>query len=285
MTLPPEMRWQFVWRNPMVPMLVQLAHDGIRRLAQLSGRGAVAFADGEVTVRLNAVTKLADRFGVECLWHDGNGNLIDPPRFTLAYSWLAGPGYGGATVRGRRQFRGATSRRLRDLGITARRTPSRASLDAALAVWDAREGWTGAPRIETLGYDLERTMSLEEAVQSTGSSPDHYYRAFQLVSGLDYSAAAWLVTIGWLWQERQHFACYKRRNSGWREGTRRRSDEERAIIRFFELLRQGIECEVAIREARLSPRASALFLSPEHRDRVLTLAAEHGAVEELLARL
>jgi hypothetical protein len=285
MVLPPEVRWQCVWRNPKVPLLVQSASDGICQLARLSGTGPLAVADGEVTKGFDAITKLEDTFGVECLWHDGNGRLIAPPKFTLAYSWLAEPGFGGRTVRERRRFRGGLVTRLGKLTWRARRAPSMAYLSTALAVWDAREGWTGAPRFETLGYDPDRALTLREALRRAKATPEQYYRAFQYVTGHEYSAAAaWVVALGWLWQERQHFASVKRRNSGWRKGAPR-TREHRAIADFFRLVRQGTEIEVAVQVARLSPGAARVLSAPENRDQVSSFVANPEAVQELLARL
>jgi hypothetical protein len=284
MVLPPEIRWEFLWRNPMVPLMVQLACEGIQRLAKLSGGGPIAVADGDVVTGFSAIIKLADRFGIECFWADDDGQLINPPCFPLAYSWLADERYGGNSVRERRQFRRWKSNRLRELQLPDRRAPGHDYLRLALDVWDAREGWVDAPRFDNLGYEPERALTLRQAVGRARATPDHYYAAFRYVSGFEYSAAAWLVTVGWVWQERQHSAHVKRRSGGWRKGQARDCGQQ-AVLQFCRLLRQGTDIEVACRLAGLTPRVTRLLASPEHRSKVTAFAADPDAVEALLAHL
>lgn len=64
-----------------------------------------------------------------------------------------------------------------------------------LAVWDAREGWTGSE------YDLNAEQTFEEIAQSTGESPstvsNHYRRSFELITGHSYSPGLWYRIMGW----------------------------------------------------------------------------------------
>jgi hypothetical protein len=284
MALPPEARWEFLWRNPMVPLLVQTAGDGMHRLMSLCSGSPIAVADGEVTIGFHAMMKLEDWFGIRCQWHDGDGRLLDPPRFTLRYSWLADPEYGGRTVRERREFRSSMSRRLKGLKWPAQRASAAARYSDLLAIWDAREGWTAPLCYETLGYVPERALSLQVAVQRTSATPDDYYRAFKLISGHEYSSAAWLLSVGWLWLERQDFGHYKRRNSGWRAGTGRAVEtQNRAVARFFKMLQNGLDIEIAVTQAGLTPQMAAVLTAPEHRERLIVFAADPGAVEDLLS--
>jgi hypothetical protein len=223
---------------------------------------------------------------MRCHWHDAEGNILVPPQFDLVYSWLADQDYGGRTVRERREFRMGMSRRLRHLGWRARRAPGREYLKTALAVWDAREGWLGSPAQGTVGYDPERALPLRDALRRTGAKPEHYYRAFEYVAGHRYSAARWLASMGHLWlcHGLQHRGEFKRRNSGWREGTPRRP-EHKAVVQFFRLLRRGVEIEVAVRLAGLSPDTASELMAPANRSQMIAFAADPGAVEELLSRL
>jgi hypothetical protein len=280
-----EMRREFLFRNPRFLCLLLLAEQGIRRLAQLSGNGVIALADREVALGTEAITELADKFGMYCTWHDGDGHLISPPRW-LSYSWLADPTYGGRTVRERRVFQGAMARRLRELGWPARRAPSAASLNAALAVWDAREGRTGPLDDFTLGYEPAQALSLREANRRTRTSPNDYYRAFRYVIGEKYSRAEWLVSVGWVWHLREvaHSGSCKRRESGRPRGTRR-DPEPDAITRFFQLLQQGTEIEVAARLADLSPPTARTLSAPQNREKVFAFAQDPANVMHLLASL
>jgi hypothetical protein len=284
MVLDEAIRREFLFRNHHFSCLILFVLYGVRRLAQLTGAAPLAVADAEVAKGFAAIRELADKFGMWCHWHDGDGNILVPPQFGLAYSWLADPVYGGRTVRERRFFRQGMSNRLRQLKWPANRAPAPEYLKAALAVWDAREGWQGSPAQGTLGYDPERALSLQEACGRTGAKPDHYYRAFEYVTGHRYSAEHWLVSMGYLWLMHglEHRSGYKRRNGGRRP---RRHEHQKAVFQFFRLLKQGTEIEVAVRLAGLSPDTAETLTAPEYRDQVLAFAGDPDAVEELLSCL
>ena len=68
------------------------------------------------------------------------------------------------------------------------------SLDDYLRVWDLREGWTGS------GYDPTGELTFRRIAQqlceSLATIRSRYRRAFELVTGRDYSAALWLTLFG-----------------------------------------------------------------------------------------
>jgi hypothetical protein len=98
-------------------------------------------------------------------------------------------------------------KRRRDLGLPAPRQLKDEYFNGLLAVWDAREGWTGDL---SRRYDPTLAVPLIEAAKRTKAKPDYYYRAFQLVTGIPYSSIAWEIIFGAAWQNSLGLEMYRR---------------------------------------------------------------------------
>jgi hypothetical protein len=231
-------------------------------------------------VLLEAVAELRDRFGVSPVWvHEGK--LVDPPLLLLEESFPDDLPTLGRTERERRHFRKCLAARRREPPIKAPRRQPDDYYKRLLAVWDAREGWLDQP---SKGYDPDRALSLQMAVAKAGagSCVEDYYRAFQLVTGQEYSMEAWLVTLGIFWLECSN-ECIRRRGTGRKRGGSSRKGEP--VVRFLELLGTGLGIDEAARRAGLPDQAAKTLSDPSNRDAVLRFRECPKKVSQLIARL
>ena len=114
-------------------------------------------------------------------------------------------------------------RRLRKgLGLPSPRRQEDDYYPRLLAVWDAREGWTGTgddplkpstvrdatPAVGS--YDPRKAVPLADALRASRGKPDDYYRAFKLITGEAYDDALWDTLFGSAWREALDEQEYRR---------------------------------------------------------------------------
>jgi hypothetical protein len=281
LTVPPLYRFGFLMRNPYcVDALLRCIQAGhFLAIRQRAAEGFIqAGPEGETL--LSAVTELRDRFGIRPVWIR-EGSVLDPPDLALEESFPDSLPTLGRTERERRCFRKCFAARRRELGIRAPRRQPDDYYRRLLAVWDAREGWVGRP---SKGYDPELALPLQLALEKAGagSCVEDYYRAFQLVSGMEYSIAAWLTTLGIFWLKCRR-EIPRRRGTGRKKGERSRKDL--AVIRFLELLRNGASIDEAVQVAGLTGEAARVLSDPENWDAIRELMQYPERVRELIASL
>jgi hypothetical protein len=197
------------------------------------------------------------------------------------------------TCRGRREVNGALWDLRKRLGLFARRKIGSDAYHARLlAVWDAREGWTGR------GYNPRRAVPLADARKRTKAKLRDYYRAFELVTGIPYDSdeMAWERLFGAAWQTALGRAAYHKlrsrpqlRRTGATPGPRASklprpvtmpippacSNDDPAttleaaeVERLVELLSQGVAIDAALAEVELSESTRQKLADPANRLRI-----------------
>jgi hypothetical protein len=281
LTVPLRYRFEFLFRNPhSIDALTRLykASHALSTRPRTSEGFVQSGPEGQVL--LNAVAELRDRFGIRAVWvHEGK--LLDSPMLALEESFPDGLPTLGKTRREQLQFRKSLAERRREYGIMPPRRQPDDWYKRLLAVWDAREGWVDKP---SRGYDPEHARSLQSAltIAGGGSSVEDYYRAFQFVSGLEYSKEAWLVTLGIFWRNCNP-EILRRRGTGRRK--KEATVKDGPVVRFLELVRSGIGIAEAARTARLSALAAKILSDPDNWDAVREFMQCPEKANDLLASL
>jgi hypothetical protein len=187
----------------------------------------------------------------------------DDPRVAQLRDW------GALTRRQRSAFTKLLEKIRRDCKLPQFRQQQDDYFSRLLAVWDAREGWTGEC------YDPAQAVTLREAMQQAGEKrPDTYYRAFHLVSGVPYSDVAWDIFFGSSWREALDPETYRRlrampmrRRAGRRKGSSAAvSDQETEaeINKLVAMLKQGIEVREAVAKVNLPDDLKRILTDPEN---------------------
>jgi hypothetical protein len=281
LVVPYQYRFYFLFRNPhCIDALMRLFRSNHALATRRGSEGALIQAGQEGQTFLAAESELRDRFGITAVCNY-KGIAFDPPILSLEEAFPDDLPTLGRTVREQRGFRKALAARRRTHGIKAPRRESDDYYKRLLVVWDGREGWEDQP---SKGYDPERALSLREAVAraGVGACAEEYYHAFRLITGLEYSKEAWLVTLGVFWLNCKAEAIRRRRTD---KKHARRITKVQPVVRFLELVRNGATVAEAVRIADL-PEQEALFLSaPENRDAVLAFLQAPERVSELLATM
>jgi hypothetical protein len=206
----------------------------------------------------------------------------------------AGSAWRHLSERGKRELRMALKGLRDQFGFPSCRARAEAYYCGLLAVWDAREGWTGQR------YDPEHAMPLCEALMKHKGRPDFYYRSFQLITGKPYSSLCWDLYFGASWCRkygpeayRRHRATPLRRRAGRRKGpfqdqdlqsqnalsspapSDRASDPqtEAEIEKLIHLLHQGVQLEAALAEVDLSDALASILMDPANAEMVAAWVA------------